>query len=253
MMYQMIFDYHTHSKYSHGLTPWTPHGKGTIHENARAATEKGLSAIAISDHGPGHLTYGIRLDRLSHIREEINQVKALVPGLEIFLSVEANIRSGSQSLDLSPEEAKAFDFVLGGYHLAVRHAYTVSNYFINRGHFASESNTRKAMIRNTDMIIRALYENNLRILTHPGDKAPVDILAISKACAETATWMEISNFHSHLAEEEIKVAAATDALFVISSDAHRPERIGSFEKGLNRALKAGLDPSRIVNIKETSR
>jgi putative hydrolase len=251
MKYQMTFDYHTHSTYSHGLTHWTPHGRGTILENAMAAAEKGLSAIAISDHGPGHLTYGIRLSRLSEIRQKINEAKSAVPNLDIFLSVEANIRSGFCSLDLSPDEAKAFDFVLGGYHLAVRHAYTVSNYFINRGYFAGEANTKKAMTRNTDMIIRALYENNLRILTHPGDKAPVDILAISKACAETDTWMEISNFHSHLAEEEIKVAASTDALFVISSDAHRPERIGSFEKGLARALKAGLDPSRIVNIKES--
>ena len=75
MMYQMIFDYHTHSKYSHGLTPWTPHGKGTIHENARAATEKGLSAIAISDHGPGHLTYGIRPGDVRRIRAEIRHLR----------------------------------------------------------------------------------------------------------------------------------------------------------------------------------
>lgn len=251
MKYQMTFDYHTHSTYSHGLTPWTPHGKGTILENAWAAAGKGLSAIAISDHGPGHLTYGINLRNLPKVREEIKQVKRKVPDLHIFLSVEANIRSGTRSLDISPEDADAFDFLLGGYHLAVRHAHTVSNYFINRGYFASDTNVRNAMVRNTDMIIRALHENNLRILTHPGDKAPVDILEIAKVCAETNTWMEISNFHSHLALDEIKVAATTDALFVISSDAHRPERIGSFEKGLNRALKAGLDPARIVNIKES--
>jgi putative hydrolase len=251
MNYQMTFDYHTHTAYSHGLTPWTPHGKGTIMENAVAAAAKGLSAIAISDHGPGHMTYGIKLGNLPQVRKEIEQVKRKVPGLDIFLSVEANIRSGSQSLDLTTEEAKAFDFLLGGYHLAVRHAFTTSNYFINRGIFANEKNTRRAMVRNTEMVIRALFENNLRILTHPGDKAPVDILEIAKACGETDTWMEISNFHSHLALDEIKVAASTNALFVISSDAHRPERIGSFEKGLNRALKAGLDPSRIVNIKES--
>jgi hypothetical protein len=36
MKYIMTFDYHTHSLYSHGMTPWTHHGKGTIEENARA-------------------------------------------------------------------------------------------------------------------------------------------------------------------------------------------------------------------------
>lgn len=248
MNYKMIFDYHTHTTYSHGLTPWTPHGKGTIEENARAAAAKGLSAIALSDHGPGHMTYGINLRDLPEIRSEIQRVKLLVPGLEIFLSAEANIRSGKRSLDISPEEARQFDFLLGGYHLAVCQAHTVSNYFINRGYFANENNTRKARIRNTEMVVRALHENNLRILTHPGDKAPVDIMALAKACAETDTWMEISNFHSHLSGEEIKAVAGTAVQFVISSDAHRPERIGSFEKGLKRALEAGLDPARIVNI-----
>jgi putative hydrolase len=250
MNYKMTFDYHTHSTYSHGMTPWTHHGKGTIEENAKAAVSKGLEAIALSDHGPGHLTYGIRLRDLREIRNEINRVKLLVPELVIYLSVEANIRSGERSLDITPTEAKEFDFLLGGYHLAVQHAHTVSNYFINRGYFASEQNLRKARIQNTEMIVRALHENNLRILTHPGDKAPVDILELAKACAETDTWMEISNFHSHLAGDEIKIAAQTDVQFVISSDAHRPERIGSFEKGLKRALEAGLDPDRIVNIKE---
>ncbi len=250
MKYKMTFDYHTHSLYSHGLTPWTHHGKGTIEENARAAAAKGLSAIALSDHGPGHLTYGIRLSDLPKIREEINRAKLLIPGLDFFLGVEANIRSGSQSLDISPVEAKEFDFLLGGYHLAVRHAHTVSNYFINRGYFADKDNTQKALIRNTEMIVRALHENNLKILTHPGDKAPVDILEIAHACAQTDTWMEISNFHSHLSGEEIKIAAQTNAQFVISSDAHRPERIGSYKKGLMRAMEAGLDPARIVNIEE---
>ena len=250
MNYRMIFDYHTHSTYSHGLLPWTPHGKGTIEEDARAAAAKGLTALAISDHGPGHMTFGIRLRDLPEIRKEIERVKLLVPGLEIYLSAEANICSGDRSLDISPIEAKQFDFLLGGYHLAVRHAYTVSNFFINRGYFAGEKNMRKATLRNTEMIIRALHENNLRILTHPGDKAPVDILAIANACAETDTWMEISNFHRNLSCDEITLVAQTPVQFVISSDAHRPERIGSFEKGLKRALDAGLDPARIVNIKE---
>jgi putative hydrolase len=250
MNYKMTFDYHTHTIYSHGLTPWTPHGKGTIEQNALAAAGKGLEAFALSDHGPGHLTYGIRLSQLPEIKKEINRVSPLVPGLKIYLSVEANIRSGATSLDISPQEAMEFDFLLGGYHLGVRNAHVVSNFFIKRGYFTSEESTRRALVRNTEMVIRALYENNLRILTHPGDKAPVDIMEIAKACAETDTWMEISNFHSHLAGEEIKLAAKTAAQFVISSDAHRPERIGSFEKGLKRAMEAGLDPARIVNIKE---
>ena len=49
--YRMIWDIHTHTTYSHG--------KGTIEENVNAALALGLEEIAITDHGPGHLTYGI--------------------------------------------------------------------------------------------------------------------------------------------------------------------------------------------------
>ena len=48
--------------------------------------------------------------------------------------------------------------------------------------------------------------------------------------------------------EEIRIAAKTEANFVISSDAHTPGRVGSFAGGVERALEAGLDIERIVNI-----
>ena len=50
--YKMIFDYHTHTTFSHG--------KGSIEDNVKAAVAAGLSGIAITDHGPGHLTYGVK-------------------------------------------------------------------------------------------------------------------------------------------------------------------------------------------------
>ena len=46
--YRMIYDHHTHTVYSHG--------KGTIEDNVRVASEKGHSSIAITDQGPCHLT-----------------------------------------------------------------------------------------------------------------------------------------------------------------------------------------------------
>ncbi|MFR6641738.1 MAG: PHP domain-containing protein [Christensenellales bacterium] len=45
-------DYHTHTYYSHG--------KGTIEDNVRAAAEKGLKQIAITDHGFRHMMYNVR-------------------------------------------------------------------------------------------------------------------------------------------------------------------------------------------------
>ena len=48
--------------------------------------------------------------------------------------------------------------------------------------------------------------------------------------------------------EEIKIAATEDVKFIVSSDAHSANRVGSFEGGIKRALEAGLDIDRIVNI-----
>jgi hypothetical protein len=77
-----------------------------------------------------------------------------------------------------------------------------------------------------------------------------DMRPIAEACADTDTLMEISTWHDHLTVEELKIAAQTDAQFIINSDAHHPKRIGDFEGGLERAFEAGIDLSRIVNLRE---
>lgn len=100
------------------------------------------------------------------------------------------------------------------------------------------------------MILNALYENDIAILTHPGDKGPFDIEDIAKACVDTDTMIEINAKHKHLTIEEIKTAAKYDVKFVIGSDAHISSKVGSFEEPLMRALQAGLEPERIVNIEK---
>ena len=64
--YRMIWDYHTHTIFSHGI--------GTIEDNVKIAIEKGLSSIAISDHGPGHLTYGVKRKNFPIMREIIEEL-----------------------------------------------------------------------------------------------------------------------------------------------------------------------------------
>ena len=73
---------------------------------------------------------------------------------------------------------------------------------------------------------------------------------IAKACADTGTLMEINMKHQHLTEEEIRIAARYDVKFIIGSDAHVPQAVGTFQGSLARALAAGLDPDRIVNIEK---
>ena len=170
------------------------------------------------------------------------------PKLNVKMSVEANIIKGGNGLDLTPEEFEEFDFVIAGYHYGLFGCYCIRNWLWNKGFKAGEEKLRK---KNTDMVIRALRENDISILTHPGDKGPFDIKAIAEVCAETDTLMEINTWHGHMTVDEIKIAAQVEGVkFIISSDAHTPDRVGDFEEGVQRALDAGLDISRIVNIEE---
>ncbi len=238
--YEMVYDLHTHTTYSHGT--------GSVEDNVRAAIDKGLSYIAISDHGPGHLFYGVNRKDFENLRNDIEKLNIKYQNMEIRFSIEANTIYGKNGLDLNPEEFGEFDFVIAGFHYGLFGCGSVANWLYSHGIKFGAGSLKK---KNTEMIIRALRRNNIAILTHPGDKGPFDIAEIAKVCAETDTLMEINCRHDHLTVEEIKIAMQVpDLKFIISSDAHTPDAVGCFEPGLQRALEAGLDVSRIVNIRE---
>lgn len=238
--YEMIFDLHTHTTYSHG--------KGSVEDNVRAGIKKGLEYIAISDHGPGHLFYGINRNDFVNLRNDVEKMNVKYPKTKVRLSVEANTVHGGNGLDIRPEEFGEFDFIIGGFHFGLFGCSSIRNWLWSHGIRIGEESLKR---KNTEMIVKALRENNLAVLTHPGDKGPFDIGEIARVCSETDTLMEINCRHGHLTTEEIREAAEVPGVrFLISSDAHVPEAVGIFEPGLERALEAGLDISRIVNIRE---
>jgi len=239
-MYKLLYDYHTHTVYSHG--------KGTIADNVKAAHEKGLRGIAISDHGPAHVFYGVKRDKIKAMREEIDKLKSVYPDMEIFLAVEANILHAGNGLDVSHEETSDYDFILAGYHFGVKNGYCIEN-FLNTKTGFSFSGSKRLLVKNTEMVVKSIYENPIKILTHPCGKARFDISEIAKACADRGTLLEINASHKNLTIEEIKLASkVAGAKFVVSSDAHVPERVGDVEAAVKRAIDAGLDLSRIVNV-----
>ena len=98
---------------------------------------------------------------------------------------------------------------------------------------------------------RRLRCNDIKILTHPGDKAYIDTHAVAKACEETDTLVEINARHRHPTCNELKIYAEYDVKFIISSDAHRPEKVGRYVRSMLLAMSAGITPpDRIVNIEE---
>lgn len=237
--YRMLYDHHTHTVYSHG--------KGSIEDNVRVAAAKGLSSIAITDHGPGHLTYGVDLGKVSEMRAEIERLKAVYPTVRVLLGVEANTLRRAPYLDVGEADKQKLDILLAGYHYGVTRAGCVPNYLYQHvGLFRGGDAALRR--KNTEMICDALCHNHIDVLTHPGDKGPFDLDEIAHVCAQTGTLMEINMKHAHLTTQEIRQVARFDVKFIIGSDAHVPEAVGEYQASLARALEAGLDPARIVNI-----
>ena len=238
-------DLHTHTLFSHG--------KGTIEENVQAAVKRGLKRIAISDHGPGHLGFGIKRRDLPVMCKEIKRLSRLYPQIEILLAVEANVMGLDGTIDVIEEDLDYYDLVLCGYHfgsMPVRFWRDTRLHLYNGLSKAIPLFRKKAKALNTQAVLKAIETNRIDILTHPGAKGPIDIYAVAECAAKNGTYLEINNSHGHLTVEEIKIAMETEVQFCVGSDAHDPSDIGLFEKSLERIREAGLPLDRVINLKE---
>jgi putative hydrolase len=239
---KLFADYHTHTIYSHG--------KGTIRENVEVAIKRGLKEVAITDHGPGHATYGVKKGSLKKMREEIDELNKEYQEIKILLGVEANLISCEGHIDVTAEDIDMVDKLLVGFHngavpytLRDAHRLYLRNYL---------SKTFKAMssrciIDNTDAMIRAIERYDIDIITHPGDKIDIDVKRLAAAAGRKGTALEINSSHGNLTVEYAKIAVTEDVKFVISSDAHIPSNVGNFDKGIKIALQAGIPLNRIIN------
>ncbi|MDR2771193.1 MAG: PHP domain-containing protein [Clostridiales Family XIII bacterium] len=241
--YRLLYDWHTHTTFSHGL--------GSIADNVRAAARRGLLGVGITDHGPGHLFYGFKRARFAEMRGEIEAIKAQNPGLAVYMGIEANIVDASGRLDLSPAEFALFDYVIAGYHYGAFGGNPLALGLLHAENALSDTvgfSSKRLLIRNTEMTEKALYANDLKMLTHPGDKGPADLFAVARACAETNTLFEINARHKALTAEGLRAAARTEVKFAVSSDAHSPKRVGETAHAIALIREAGLDVARVVNL-----
>ena len=90
--YELVYDLHTHTTYSHG--------KGSVEDNVRMAFDKGLEYIAISDHGPGHLFYGVNRNEFVNMRNDIERMNVKYPKMHVKMSVDwiSGLRSSRNSI-----------------------------------------------------------------------------------------------------------------------------------------------------------
>ena len=220
---QILADYHTHTKYSHG--------KGTIEENVLEAISKGIKTIGISDHGYKHLTYGIKLNDIYKMREDIDKLNEKYSNIKVLLGMECNILDNRGNIDINDKIIENCDYIMAGYHFASTPTSLKSmlnhcnNYMIKND---------KSKDYNTEAIINAMKNNNIFIITHPGDKGDVYIEEIAKVAKDTDTRLEINSIGNK---------------FIIGSDAHIPQNVGNFDLAMKIIKEARLDTSLVENIK----
>lgn len=247
--YRLIADYHTHSIYSKN-----GHAKGTIRENVEKAIEIGLREIYITDHGPSHPFFGISRKKIPNIRKEIDELNKEYSGvIKIYFGVEANIVDYSGKYDILDDELKYFDKINLGYHSGVIFK-NFKSFFIyhilNRLGKINKKIEKYCIEKNTDAVIRIVEEKNIHMITHPGDKAKVDILKLAKVCEKNNTLLEINTHHKNLTVKEIKQLKDTGVNFGIGSDAHESKNVGNVSNSINRIIESELDIERVINLEE---
>ena len=236
---KILADYHTHTKYSHG--------KGTIEENVKVAISKGIEVLGISDHGYKHLTYGIKKDDIFKMREEVDYLNEKYNNkIKILLGVECNILDDKGNIDINEKMRDVLDYVMAGYHFGSM-PRNIKGLFNHADNYIFKS--KKSKDYNTLAVINAMKNNDIFVITHPGDKGDVYIEEIAKVAKETKTRLEINSSHRFLNPSQLKEIKHIGNTFIVGSDAHISENVGNFTKALETIKESNLDLSLIENIK----
>lgn len=236
-------DYHTHTVFSHG--------KGKIIDNAIMAKEKGLKEVGISDHGFSHPAFGLTKRKVPKMRSLIDQAKEQT-GVNVLLGVESNIIGTDGTVDLKPNMYDYFDVFLAGIHKFVLYKFSsifslaVPDLFHT---YLKTKNIPKSVIKeNTKTFINVIKNNPVDMITHLNFCCFCDVSEVAKVSADYGTYIELNAKKVHLTDDEIYKILKTDVKFLISSDAHTPDRVGEISLVEDMIKRLNFPTDRIMNI-----
>ena len=241
----LIGDYHTHTNFSRNN-----HGKNTILENAVLAKSKGLKEIAITDHGYGHIFYGVKRKKVGQALQEIEEAKNIT-GINILHGVEANFISCDGTLDIKDGDYEKLDILLAGFHELVW-TKTIKDFFVlilPNMLLKNFKPSKKRVERNTQTILNALNKYDIDVITHLGHKMPVDIKPIAELAKEKGTYIELNGSKCNFTDSEMKILLESGVKFIVNSDAHKSLDVGKCDRAINYIVKYGIE-DRVVNLND---
>jgi DNA polymerase (family X) len=221
-------DLHVHSSWSDGI--------GSIGEMAVAAAQHGLRYIAICDHSRRlTVAHGLDAQRLARQHEEIVRHRQQEEALPVLHGIEVDVLPDG-TLDLSAEALLSLDLVVAAVH---------SNFALPR-------------VRQTERILRALEQPQVRMLAHPlgrlidqRDPYDVDMTAVIRKCAERRIALELNAHPERLDLLDTWCRVARDAAvpIAVNSDAHGPGDFDNLRFGIAQARRGWLRKNDVLNTR----
>ncbi|MEW5815707.1 MAG: phosphatase [Spirochaetota bacterium] len=208
------------------------HSYSTIMEIARAASEKGLKMIGITDHGPA-MPGGPPENYFPNLKV----VPEELFGVEILRGVEGNIIDSRGNLDLPIKILETLDLILAGLHEVCLQPGTCKD--------------------NTLAMIKAIENPFIDIIVHPGNPVfPIDVEVILEAAKTNNTLIEINNSSlgvSRLGSEEncMRIADLCKKLGVpvaVGSDSHIATSVGEFGKVVEIFNRIDMPEDLVMNL-----
>jgi DNA polymerase (family 10) len=222
-------------------------GENTLAEMARAAIERGLSYIAITDHGKRVTMAGgldrkrllAQWDQIDRFNESL-QTAACADGckhpkLVVLKGIEVDMLEKG-GLDLPDEVLARADWVVASLHYG--------------------QNQPRDQI--TARILEAIENPHVSVIGHPTGRLinrrpayDVDIERVIDAAARTGTFLEINANPIRLDLDDVHAAAARLAgvKIVISTDAHSTRGFDVLRYGVLQARRAGLTADDVANTR----
>ncbi len=217
---------HAHTTASDGVL--------SIVQLARAARDRGLHTIAVTDHSRSStIAHGLDSARLrDHVRA-VYAARAEVPGITILAGSEVDILADG-SLDYDDDLLALLDIVVASPHAALSQE--------------PQEATRR--------LLRAVEHPRVHILGHPTGRLILqrrglepDTAALFAAAARhnvaleiNAHWMRLDLRDTH-AEEALRAGC----LLAINADVHHPDDFDNRRFGVTTARRASLTPDRCLN------
>lgn len=207
MSYESVLDLHTH-------TIASGHAYCTIREMAKAAADKGLEILGITEHAP-------EMPGTCHsfYFHNLKVVPRQMYGIELLLGAEVNIMDEEGNVDLKEKEIRKMDVVIASLHLP-----------------CMAPGTR---MQNTNAYLNAMKNPYVNIIGHPDDgRYEIDYRALVEGAKKYGKVLEINNhslapdcFRQNAKENDtiiLELCKEYQVPVIMGSDAHFDAYIGEF-------------------------